>query len=358
MEADHVLQRAGDEEELLLQAQPLAGLGLVVRIEHLGDRFRCDLLVDGAVVVADVEAVEVERLRGFRLPQPQQVGRRDPVAGDGRVVGDALHDAVRHPSHPVLAAFVLVPVGAAAERHVVAGLRPDDLPGVAEAKPLVGQLDLPSVADRLIEDAELVADAVADGRHAERCQGIHVAGGQASQAAVPQAGFLLVLQQRGEILADAGHGLFRRIPQPEVDEAVPEMGAGQELGGQVGDDLGGAGARDRVHRRDVVVEHAVADGVGERHVPVVASRVLRQLGLPIAQVVEQGLGHLPGRGGRAGALAITLALRPGPAGVESTLHEAPVSGQSNGPPYAPDEARPVGGPPSDPWARPSRQSRR
>jgi hypothetical protein len=39
MQANHVLQRAGDEEVLLRQPQPFADLGLVVRIEHLGEWF-------------------------------------------------------------------------------------------------------------------------------------------------------------------------------------------------------------------------------------------------------------------------------------------------------------------------------
>src|SRR5207253_1409674 len=132
--------------------------------------------------------------------------------------------------HAVPAALVAVPLGPAAERHVVAGLGADDLPRVAEAQPLVGQLDLPAVADRLVEDAELVADAVADRRYAEGGQRIHVAGGEAAQAAVAEAGLLLVLQQRVEILTDAAEGLLRGVPQPEADEAVAEMGTGQELG--------------------------------------------------------------------------------------------------------------------------------
>jgi len=39
-----------------------------------------------------------------------------------------------------------------------------DFPGVAQAQPAVEHLDLPAVVDLLVEDAELVADAVADGR--------------------------------------------------------------------------------------------------------------------------------------------------------------------------------------------------
>ena len=49
-----------------------------------------------------------------------------------------------------------------AEAHVVRDLRADDLPWVPETQPLVGQLDLPAVADGLIENAELLADAVAN----------------------------------------------------------------------------------------------------------------------------------------------------------------------------------------------------
>ena len=66
LEPDHVLQRARDEEVLLRQPQLLAGVRLVVRIEHLGDRFGRDLLLDRTVVIADIERLEVERFG--RLP--------------------------------------------------------------------------------------------------------------------------------------------------------------------------------------------------------------------------------------------------------------------------------------------------
>ena len=60
----------------------------------------------------------------------------------------------------------------------------DDLPGIAEAQPLVRDLDLPAVTNRLIEDPELVADAVADRRNIERRQRVHVTRGQPAQAAI------------------------------------------------------------------------------------------------------------------------------------------------------------------------------
>ena len=64
---------AGDEEVLLLEPQLLAGLVLIVRVEHLRDDLGVVLLDDAALVVAVVEEGEVELGRGARLPQAQGV---------------------------------------------------------------------------------------------------------------------------------------------------------------------------------------------------------------------------------------------------------------------------------------------
>ena len=54
-----------------------------------------------------------------------------------------------------------------AELHIAGDFRAHDFPGIAESQPLIRDLDLPAVADRLIEDSELVADAVADRRNVQ-----------------------------------------------------------------------------------------------------------------------------------------------------------------------------------------------
>ena len=208
MQSDHVLQRAGDEEVLLRQPQLLAGFRLVVRIEHLGDGFRRDLLVHGAVVVADVERFEIEGLGGLGLPQAQQVRGGHAVAGHGRVVGDALDHLLGKPAHAISAGLVVVRLGAPAELHVERDFRAHDLPGVAEAQPLVRHLDLPAVTNRLIEDAELVADAVADRRNVERRQRVHVARGEAAETAIAQTRLLLLLEEARQILADSRQRLL------------------------------------------------------------------------------------------------------------------------------------------------------
>src|SRR6476646_3429861 len=82
LQANHVLQGTGDEKVLLLQPELLARLGLVVRIEDLGDGLGRDLLLDGAVVIADIEGIEVERFGRFRLPEAKYVRRLRAIAGN------------------------------------------------------------------------------------------------------------------------------------------------------------------------------------------------------------------------------------------------------------------------------------
>src|SRR5688572_8129665 len=192
----HVLQRARHEEVLLREPQPLADLGIVVRIQYLGERLRHDFLAHGAVVIADVEVLEVERLDGLAAPEPQGVAVVHVIA-EYRYVGRySPYAARRHPANTVSAEFVGVALGAPPEIHVPADVRPHDLPGVAVLQPFVGGLHLPAVANLLIEDPELVTNAVPDGGHPERRERVEIARGETAQAAVTQAWFFFELEQR------------------------------------------------------------------------------------------------------------------------------------------------------------------
>ncbi len=94
-DAQHVHERAADEEVLLLQAQLLALHRLVVRVEDFAQVLGDHLLIDRAVVVAAVEDLEVEGFGGFCFPQPQRVGGIDPIAEDRCVVRNTVDDPVR-----------------------------------------------------------------------------------------------------------------------------------------------------------------------------------------------------------------------------------------------------------------------
>ena len=181
---------------------------------------RGDLLVDGAPVVAAVEDREIERLGRLGAPQAQRVGGVDAVAEDRRVVGHAIDHARRHPAHADAALLVGVALGVAAELHVDGPLRPHHLPGIAEAQPLVGLLDLPAVDDLLLEDAELVADAVAD---AGICS---VASESMKQAAsrpsppLPRPGSSSCAQQLVEIEPELSDRLACGVVDAEIDQVV------------------------------------------------------------------------------------------------------------------------------------------
>ena len=63
---------------------------------------------------------------------------------------------------------------------------------------------------------------------------IQVTGSQPAQAAVAQAGFLLLLDQVVEIHAQFRHRLPGLFGDAEVEQVVGQVRAGQELGGEVG----------------------------------------------------------------------------------------------------------------------------
>ncbi len=60
VDADHVLQRAAHKKVLLLKTQLFSLKSGVVRVEHLADRLGGDFLLDRAIVVTDVERLEIE----------------------------------------------------------------------------------------------------------------------------------------------------------------------------------------------------------------------------------------------------------------------------------------------------------
>ena len=96
-EAPHEIgQRAGDEEVLLHEAQPLALAGGVVGIEHARERFGGERLGEGADEVAAAERLEVEVVGRRRGPQPQRVDRLAAVADHRPIERDA--DQGRRPA--------------------------------------------------------------------------------------------------------------------------------------------------------------------------------------------------------------------------------------------------------------------
>ncbi len=193
---------------------------------------------------------------------------------------------MRHPADARGAIVVHIALGVAPEFDLHRPLRTRHFPWVSIAQPLVGLLDLPAVHDLLLENTELVADAVAERRDLQRGHRIQKAGGQTPEAAIPQARLVLTGQQSIEIQPQLRHRLAHQIVHAEVDQVVAQVRSHQELGGEIGH---GARAKRRVGRGRAypAVQHPVAHGVREGHVVIVLRGERGSLSLHAKEIIEE-----------------------------------------------------------------------
>src|SRR5204863_4729777 len=134
-----------------------------------------------------------------RAPEPQRVHGVAAIPGDGSVVRHAHHLLATGPADAQAAVVIGVVLDMAAKPDWNAVFRARDLPGVAEAEPLVRLLHLPPALDLLVEHPELVADAVAVPGDVQGGHRVEVAGRQPSEATVAEARVDLLLEQISEL---------------------------------------------------------------------------------------------------------------------------------------------------------------
>ena len=214
VDAQDVLQGGRGDDILLLDAQALALVVGVVGIEHPGDVLGPVLGVQGPGVILGVEGVEIQLIHRLALPQAQGADIVGAVADDGHVVG--------HGQHGLVGKFD-------GDGVVVAAVAP----GIAVVGPVVGQLPLGAgLVEALLEQAELVAQAVAAQGQVAGHGAVQEAGRQAAQAAVAQGGVLDLLHA-GQIHALLGEGVPQLLEDAEVVEVGIDHAAHQILGGEI-----------------------------------------------------------------------------------------------------------------------------
>ena len=108
-----------------------------------------------------------------------------------------------------------------------------DEPALGRDEPVVGDLGLLAVLEALAENAQLVADGIARGLHAERGHAVHIAGGQTPQTAVAQAGVGLGLENVRGVLAHVLQRAGERLGEAEVEGVLHQAAAHEELHGHV-----------------------------------------------------------------------------------------------------------------------------
>lgn len=101
---NNIVQGCSNPEVLLLETQLLTSLQVVVGIEDGADGLSTLLVGDGAFVVTTVELLEIEFAPGgLAGPQPQVVGSRGVITGDGNIVGNGLDNFAAFPDGDGLA---------------------------------------------------------------------------------------------------------------------------------------------------------------------------------------------------------------------------------------------------------------
>ena len=233
--AQDVLGAGGDEEILLLEAQGLALDMIVGGIEHLGDDLGHRALLHALDVLALGEEVHIQGVGAVRLPEAQGVDALAVVAGDQHVARHGGDGGIAGVLGVIAAGVVPDGRDLAAEAHLHRVLIAGAEPALHRAAPVVGHLGLPAAGELLLEDAELIAERVARGLHAERGQAVHIAGGQTAEAAVAEARVGLGLENihcaAAHVRQRAGNG----VGNAQVEGVLHQAAAHEELHGHVMD---------------------------------------------------------------------------------------------------------------------------
>ncbi len=225
--ADDVAQRAGDEEILLHETQLLAIFGLVVRVKNLRDGLADGLLANGVDIAAAVESDEIELLGRARSPEAEQVDGCGAVAGDRNVVGHAENGLEINPTRAGVALVVEDILHAAVNVDIRGVFGAHDFPRGAEDHPVVRMLDLVSMDELLLEQAELVVNAVADGGQIERGERIKETRGETAETAVAETHVDFALANRFPIDSEILQRVARFVVETGVVEVVLEQPAHQ-----------------------------------------------------------------------------------------------------------------------------------
>ena len=232
--ADDGLDGGGDEEILLAQAQALALIVVVLGVENLGDDLGHGLFLVGLQILALAEQAHVNGRGALGVPQAQDVGVLGAVTCHGHVAGHSQHPGVVLVDH-VHPAAVPEFTELSAEMDLLHLIRAGDQPGVALILPVVGQLQLLSIHDLLLEDAQLIADGIAVGGDLQGGQAVQTAGRQTAQAAVAQSRVRLHVKNMGGLEAQILNGLTHGLDNAQVVGVLHQTAAHEELQGHIVD---------------------------------------------------------------------------------------------------------------------------
>ena len=286
--AQDALRRRGDEEILLADAQGLALDVVVRRVEHLRDDLGHRALLEALDIAAGGEEIHVEVVRAVRLPEAQGVDAPVAIRRDEHIARHGQHALIAVQLAVVVAVGVPVRLDAAAEAHLDRVLMARHEPARRGRAPVVRDLGLAAVDDALPEDAQLVAQRIARGGDALGGEAVHIARGEAAEAAVAEAGVRLGLKDVGSAAAEILERAGERVADAEVEGILHQGAPHEKLHRQVVHlALGRGAAVERVQARE-----DLADDNGRSLKDLLIGRVLGRDAEVCAELVGNGAAQL------------------------------------------------------------------
>ena len=231
----HDALHAGRYKEILLnQAQPLALVGAILRIEELSD------LVDVVPVLLTLldfligqGSIVREILSCLCIPQAQGIYGAVLVADNRHIIRHSsyLGIALMHSSRCTVIVDAHIRLTIKANLYGLVWL--PELPGKAISQPVIRNLYLLVVDDLLLKEAVLVTDTATMSRQAQRSHGIHEAGCQTAKAAVAETCIRLLGIEIIQIKIQLLQHSLQSVLQIKVNQVGIQETPQQELNGEI-----------------------------------------------------------------------------------------------------------------------------
>ena len=226
MPPDDLVDAGADEEILLLQAQHLAMLRGVIRIN-----VACDFL-DLIDIVTQISRFD-KVLCDLCVPKTQRIGHFRIVTDDRHVIWHGTHYERRDVIDYGLAILVEPHIYMSAELYVTGMLHFPHFPYVAVFQPDIRHFYLLVVFDLLLEEAILITDAVSVSGKVQGSQRIQEAGCQASQTAVAQTCVGFQFLDVVDVDVKISESFLDDVVDPQIHQIVGEQTPDQKFHGKI-----------------------------------------------------------------------------------------------------------------------------
>ena len=231
-----ILNRSGNKEILLLQAQTLS-LRVVIRgIEDFADDLRHCRLLHSLHVLTLVKKVHIERGR-LAFPKAQNAVALSAVAGNKHIVRNACDSGIARNFNRVV---LIIPAvnNLTAEADLNGLLLARNEPDLAAGEPEIGQLGLPAVNKLLSENSAFIKNAVAHAVIALSCKAVQIARRKAAETAVSETGVRLAVIKLFKTYIKILERRSKGVRKAEIEKIILERATHEELHAEVVDFFG------------------------------------------------------------------------------------------------------------------------